>query len=67
MHVLYCGTWSPRHHSDIYIADAMERYGWTVERIPWDVLSVYRPAERPDLLFLGKPKYAASKDVRRLQ
>lgn len=67
MRVLYCGAWQPRHHSDIYIAAAMEQHGWTVERIPWDVLPVYRPTEPPDLLFLGKPKFAASTAIRNLQ
>jgi len=67
MHVLYCGTWSPRHHSDIYIAQAMERHGWTVERVSWDHLPNLRPKESPDLLFMGKPRFAAGAAVKRLR
>ena len=33
MKVLYVGKFTPRHHSDIYIANAMERSGWNVIRV----------------------------------
>lgn len=67
MRVLYVGSWSPRHHSDIYIAQAMERAGWSVERATWEALPVYRPLEKPDLLFMGKPKFPAGGAVRKLK
>ncbi len=67
MHVLYCGAWQPKHHSDLYIAQAMERYGWTVERATWANVARFQVSRRPDLLFLGKPPVEASKSIANLR
>lgn len=62
MKVLYVGKFTPRHHSDIYIANAMERSGWKVARVDCcklrgrtksTALQMFN-AVRPDILFAGK-------------
>jgi spore maturation protein CgeB len=60
MKVLYLGKFSPRTHSDIYIAKAMEKFGWEVKPVnvnkaaTTELVQSEYDSFSPDIVFCGK-------------